>query len=613
VGHATAAPSNADDATKVANTMIAATATAVAPAATGQEKYLTPGSIFHGDYRISQDKFKVGGMGEVYRAVNIINESVTAIKLIRSDLSHDPDIIERFMQEDKALRCLTDPAVVRYYGVRRDPASDRLYIQMEYVDGPTLGEYVVAHGAVSADSAKAVCRRLARGLMDAHAQGVVHRDISPDNILLPNGDLTQAKLIDFGIAKVAVSGEFTVYRTNFVGKFRYASPEHFSQTAPIDQKSDIYSLGLVIAAAAAGIPLPMGRDELSGAKSRLQVPDLATVPAELRPLLARMLDPDPARRPTAADLVASLSAGTAGLRRPGGGSGLWIGLGAAAVIALASAGAWVWLAHPFDNRAAESVVIRPSDPAGGHNASSGSGSAASASPNSSGSTTTALNVPPNPPRPKAAFAVVQQSIAGLPGACTQPELSQPVGDRIQISGLVGSPAYVDRAKATLDPLGYTLEDRLVASSPACQTLQLLGQYGKLNATTGPNRPTISASRSPALFKVGEKLDINAVVPLTGEFHLYKIVLDGTGTAIVDHRPSRSFVDLSTHDTVKGAGWDLIVVIVSPKELEALSALRTASLEDVVTALGADLGKTPNRHDLVSGALLIQRAAASDPQ
>ena len=539
---------------------------------------LAPGSTFHGDFQIS-DWVRAGGMGEVYKAENTINKSLVAIKLIRSDLSHDPDIIERFMQEDKALRSLNDPAVVRYFGVRRDPVSERLYIQMEFVDGPTLGDYLGKNGAISAEAARGLTSRLAQGLMDAHSHGVIHRDLSPDNILLPDGVLAEAKIIDFGISKVATNNEFTVFRESFVGKIRYASPEHFSSTAPIDQKSDIYSLGLIIAAATAGRPLPMGQDELSGASARLQVPDLTSVPAEIRPIVARMLAPQAAGRPTAAELVALVST-KARKSPPKSGGGIWIGLVVVLVLAAGGGAAWFFLAKP-----PAPEVVGPSSP-----------------PTVIAPTST----PAATPTPAVTFSALQQSVAGLSDACSPIQLSQPQPTQVSLIGLVGNSEDAARLTSTVTQAGYTLDNHLAVSSAACQILQTLGQFTKVNPTTGANRPIIAIGRTPPVFKVGEELRLNIVVPLTGNNYVYRIAIDGAGVATVDHQYSRSFIDLSTDDTVKAAGWNLVAVIVSPVELTALEALQNPTPDQVNTALTSDLMGAQNPTHILSTYQMLWR-------
>jgi serine/threonine protein kinase len=604
---------------------------------------LAPGSIFHGDFKISDSIAKKGGMGEVYRATNTINNTIVAIKMIRADLSQDPDLVAKFIQEDEALRQLNNPAVVRYYGVRRDPVSGRYYIQMEYVDGPTLGEYVRERGAVPAPEARALCRHLALGLEDAHRSGIVHRDLSPDNVLLGNSELKNAKIIDFGIAKVASTGDFTTFRTSFVGKYRYASPEHFSASAPIDQRSDIYSLGLVIAAAAAGKPLEMGRDELSGATARLTVPDLSVVPVALRPMLTRMLDPDATRRPTAAELVVQLADRKERTEGSNGGQVLlWLGL-VAAVMAGGAGGAYYLKQHP---EILASISGKSSDSKGGPTvfgpgtgSSTGQGSTASDSstgnrtagntgpgtgttsgtgitgtsqtifqptgPGTTGTPTTGpltqtARVPTGPDQIEA----LHRAVNAIPGACAT-MWSEVVNGRVQVAGLLRSEAEVDGVKATVDRLNYTVDNEAVASPLACETLQLLAQLGKVNAIAGGNRPVVSTTH--AVVRVGESAEVVATGFLINKHFLYTIKIDGTtGTAVVEHETISGNINKPFSSKGSAPGWDMVLVLATPNELPALSALNQTTLDQLNIALQTEKAKLSNHGDVQTGYQFVRR-------
>ncbi len=139
---------------------------------------------------------------------------------------------------------------------------------------------------------------MAGGLAAAHEAGIVHRDVTPDNIILPGGDPARAKIIDFGIARLAETK--TVIGTGFAGKYAYASPEQFGlQGGEVTLRSDIYSLGLVLAQASRGRALDMGAEYPNVIAKRSSVPDLAEVDSRLIPLLQAMLQPDPRQRPEA--------------------------------------------------------------------------------------------------------------------------------------------------------------------------------------------------------------------------------------------------------------------------------------------------------------------------
>ena len=147
------------------------------------------------------------------------------------------------------LRTIRHDAIVAYDGVFRDE-NGRLYLVMEFVDGPSLSK-VIKQGALPPAQVRQLRDRLADGLAAAHEKGVIHRDLSPDNVILPGGDLTKAKIIDFGISKMADPEAKTIVGDDFAGKYSYVSPEQVGlYGGKVDPRSDIYSLGLVLAAAA---------------------------------------------------------------------------------------------------------------------------------------------------------------------------------------------------------------------------------------------------------------------------------------------------------------------------------------------------------------------------
>ena len=148
------------------------------------------------------------------------------------------------------------------------------------------------------DEAMRLLTRLARGLAAVHAEGTFHRDLSPDNILLPDGDLDRAVIIDFGIAKLAEPQAGTLVGGDIAGKASYMSPEQLGVIRhDVDARSDIYSLALTIAAAVCGRSLNAGGSWAEVVEARRHVPDLEGIDEPLRGRLAHMLQPDPADRP----------------------------------------------------------------------------------------------------------------------------------------------------------------------------------------------------------------------------------------------------------------------------------------------------------------------------
>ena len=287
------APAGAADETRFTNTPVSR-----APAPTGAgrvESTIAPGSLLGHTYRI-EALLARGGMGEVYRARHSELNTEHAIKIILPELANNPKIVDLFRREASVLRTVRNDAVVAYDGVFRDE-NGRLYLVMEFVEGTSLSK-VYKQRPLGSDEVRQLLDRLADGLAAAHEKGVIHRDISPDNIILPGRDLSKAKIIDFGISKMADPEAKTIVGDDFAGKYSYVSPEQLGMFGgEVDGRSDIYSLGLVLAAAAIGDPLDMGMSPISVIEARRDVPDLSRVPADLRSDLAAMLQPDPAKRP----------------------------------------------------------------------------------------------------------------------------------------------------------------------------------------------------------------------------------------------------------------------------------------------------------------------------
>ncbi|NVK16942.1 MAG: serine/threonine protein kinase [Rhodobacteraceae bacterium] len=266
------------------------------PAAAAAVAGLSPGTVINNNYRI-QAALKSGGMGEVYRGIEIGTEDPVAIKAIRPELISDGQAGDMFRREARTLRLLTDDAIVRYYNYVHDRDLDRYFLVMEFIGGIPLSDRLRQYGPLPAETGKVLLQRLAKGLAKAHSKGVVHRDLSPDNVMLPDGIVSEARLIDFGIARAQTIPEGAA-AGKFAGKFKYVAPEqlgHFGgSTGPA---TDIYGLALLTAAALLGKPLDMGSSIPEAVQARREVPDLSALPEAFQPLLARMLEPDPVRRP----------------------------------------------------------------------------------------------------------------------------------------------------------------------------------------------------------------------------------------------------------------------------------------------------------------------------
>ncbi|MGO9769244.1 MAG: serine/threonine-protein kinase, partial [Roseiarcus sp.] len=262
-----------------------------------------PGARLNGIYEI-ESLIAQGGMGEVYKGFNIQTHDPVAIKMIRPELSRNPDALALFRREASTLHNLQHEAIVRYFVFSVDPDLQRAYLAMEFVDGPSLTKRL-ASGPLPLAEVKILQKRIGGALDAAHRLGVVHRDISSDNVILPDGDVRRAKIIDFGIARSHRPGEGTIIGDGFAGKYAYVSPEQVGLSGgEVTFKSDIYSFGLVLAEALRGRPIDMSGSQADVIEKRRVVPDLSDIDASIRPLIQAMLQPSPENRPASMAAVA---------------------------------------------------------------------------------------------------------------------------------------------------------------------------------------------------------------------------------------------------------------------------------------------------------------------
>ena len=237
-----------------------------------------------------------GGMGEVYEGVNVNTDERVAIKVILSHLALDPNVVSMFRKEARTLTRLSHPALVQYRVLAQEPTLGVLYIVTEFIDGQQLGD-VIGKVTPTADELEGLMRRLASGLDAAHALGAIHRDMAPDNVLLPSGRLDQATIIDFGIAKDLDPSNKPIVGDGFAGKLGFVAPEQFGDyNREVGPWTDVYSLALVLLAVANGKPVDMGSTLVEAIDKRRAGPDLAAVPDQLKPVFAGMLRPNPTER-----------------------------------------------------------------------------------------------------------------------------------------------------------------------------------------------------------------------------------------------------------------------------------------------------------------------------
>ncbi|MEI5677277.1 MULTISPECIES: serine/threonine-protein kinase [unclassified Mesorhizobium] len=415
---------------------------------------LEPGTQLNDTYEIDA-RIASGGMGEVYRGHNIQTGEPVAIKTILPELADDDAIFALFKKEATILGRLHHETIVRYYSFSRDPRLGRPYLAMEFVDGQSLADRI-AISPLDASEARRLFIRVADGLALAHRAGVIHRDLSPDNIILQHGDVSQPKIIDFGIARSANVGGGTLIGGNFAGKYNFVSPEQLGiKNLEVTARSDLYSLGLVIAAALRGAPLDMGGSHVEVIDKRRAVPDLTDLDPGLRPLVQAMLQPEEDDRPDSAEQVAA------------------------------------WL------RSAKIGSARP--------ASTGSGSADAATqpPDTLGSHSPFGNSAPS-------SGSLGRHAAALEGPTSSPSLgmgpppsSAPVRATSRLN-LAGSSATPRPSKTAL--MGGLLVLLLAGGAGGAYFLGLFGQFATSETTSQPSAPQIVVQQEPEEQPSGPSLD-----------------------------------------------------------------------------------------------------------
>jgi serine/threonine-protein kinase len=207
------------------------------------------GTTLAGKYRIDA-RLNEGGMGTVYRGTHVLMDKTVAVKVLRPSLAADEKIVARFSREARAASRISHPNALSVTDFGEDE-SGHVFLVMEFLNGKTLKQVIRADGPMPLARVVSITRQVGDALNAAHSQGVVHRDLKSDNImLLDSGSGDHAKVLDFGIAKINEPGgavDTSLTAPNLViGTPQYMSPEQCSQDSEIDARSDIYSLGVIL-------------------------------------------------------------------------------------------------------------------------------------------------------------------------------------------------------------------------------------------------------------------------------------------------------------------------------------------------------------------------------
>lgn len=267
---------------------------------------LGPGDVLGDRYRL--DEFIAsGGMGQVFRATDKTLNRTVAVKVLLPGLTSDAEFGSRFRAEARIMASIGHPGVVGVYDYGESPEGT-MFLVMAFVEGRPLGERIIREGALPVADTMAIVAQAADALHAAHSNGIIHRDVKPNNLLVSdNGAVT---LVDFGVARS--SNVTSVTKVNAViGTALYMSPEQASGK-PISPSTDIYALGAVAYHCLTGAPPFTGNSPLEIAIKHLQdepPPLPAELPGSVRALVERAMAKDPQDRfPTAAALAAAARA-----------------------------------------------------------------------------------------------------------------------------------------------------------------------------------------------------------------------------------------------------------------------------------------------------------------
>jgi eukaryotic-like serine/threonine-protein kinase len=235
-----------------------------------------------GRYRVEQELGR-GGMAKVYRGQDTVLGRTVAIKILAPQFADDQDFVHRFRREAQAAARISNHNLVSVFDTGSDDGVH--FIVMEYVDGRTLADLIAGGGRILPDRAVEIAIDVCHALEAAHAQGVIHRDIKPGNIMLDENG--RVKVTDFGIARVTSTADTIAQTAAVLGTASYLSPEQ-AQGQPVDGRSDLYSLGCVLFEMVTGRAPFLGDSPVAVASKH--VLEQPTPPSRLNPDVSPDLD-----------------------------------------------------------------------------------------------------------------------------------------------------------------------------------------------------------------------------------------------------------------------------------------------------------------------------------
>jgi len=257
------------------------------------------GRLLDGRYRLDRPLAR-GGMATVYLGTDTRLDRVVAVKVLRAALAEDPEFVERFTREARAAAALSSPDVVAVFDQGRDAATGAAYLVMEHVRGRTLRDVLRERGSLPAGAALRLLEPVLRALTAAHAAGIVHRDVKPENVLV--ADDGRVKVADFGLARAFQTSSLTATTGVLLGTVAYLAPEQVEHGSA-DPRTDVYAAGIVLWELLTGTPPYESDSPLSVAYRHVHedVPAPSTVvpgvPPAVDELVLRATRRDPAARP----------------------------------------------------------------------------------------------------------------------------------------------------------------------------------------------------------------------------------------------------------------------------------------------------------------------------
>ncbi|MGN1114132.1 MAG: Stk1 family PASTA domain-containing Ser/Thr kinase [Oscillospiraceae bacterium] len=255
------------------------------------------------------DLIGVGGMADVYKAVDLMENKIVAVKILKPEFADNEEFLRKFRNESKAIAMLSHPNIVKIYDVGLKDSVK--FIVMEYIDGITLKEYIDQQGVLKWEDALNFTSQILKALQHAHDKGIVHRDIKPQNImLLEDGTI---KVMDFGIARFSrIDGKTLSEKT--IGSVHYISPEQ-AKGELTDERSDIYSVGIMLYEMLTGVKPFDGDNPVAIAMKHLEETPVAPrernpeIPTGLEEIVLHAMEREPSKRyQSASEMIKDIDA-----------------------------------------------------------------------------------------------------------------------------------------------------------------------------------------------------------------------------------------------------------------------------------------------------------------